>query len=232
MALFSYEALKTKYDLNQQIYDKLFEQAKNESINMRDNHTEFDIFLSHSYKDKEVIPYLKKELENMGYSVYVDWINDRFLSRNEVTKETAKILQTRMRQSKSLFFATSENSSDSKWMPWELGYFDGMKDKRVAILPIQMNGNFSNNKFEGQEYLGLYYYVTIDKLSRDLEHKVMAMESNALEEMRAKFNTINKLFINEENSKFVVFEEWIDGENPYSFYDESNKIINEVNKRN
>jgi hypothetical protein len=163
--LFEYEFLKREFKVNES-YDTLFENkmfydAKNLNINEND---EFDIFLSHSYADRNIIPQLKKTLELMGYKVYVDWINDRLLSRENVTKETADVLQKRMKQSKSLFFATSENSPSSKWMPWELGYFDGIKNKRVAILPIKKyNNNFQEN-FLGQEYLGLYCWVTFERL--------------------------------------------------------------------
>lgn len=61
-----------------------------------------------------------------------------------------------MRASDSMFFATSESSPNSKWMPWELGYFDGLRHGRVAVLPLlgpQSSG------FRGQEYLGLYPVV-------------------------------------------------------------------------
>jgi hypothetical protein len=166
MALFNYEDLKSKTILTEGLesYDYI---AKYESIKASDiyinSYDTFDIFLSHSYKDKDIIPVLKKELESMGYKVYVDWITDKLLSREEVTKETAKVLQKRMQQSKCLFFATSENSPSSKWMPWELGYFDGIKDKRVAVLPISTQSNGFSEYYKGQEYLGLYCWVLKDK---------------------------------------------------------------------
>jgi len=162
--LFSYNELKRNYEGIVESIESLdlegYKSADRISINPYD---EFDIFLSHSYRDKEIIPYLKKELEDMGYSVYVDWITDKLLSREQVTKETAKVLQKRMKQSKFLFFATSENSPNSKWMPWELGYFDGIKNKRVAILPISKEENDFSENFKGQEYLGLYCWVVKDK---------------------------------------------------------------------
>lgn len=230
MALFSYEALKSKYDLNEQAYDRLFENAKHESVDMRDEHTEFDIFLSHSYKDKEIIPYLKKELESMGYSVYVDWLNDKFLSRDEVTSDTAKVLQTRMKQSKSLFFATSENSSNSKWMPWELGYFDGIKDKKVAILPINTNNNFVDDTFEGQEYLGLYYYVSFNKASKHFENEPMAMEKNSFRQLLERLEKIKMLFIHKSKKEFVTYNDWMDGEDPMSLDSKLSHIVKEFNK--
>jgi hypothetical protein len=41
-------------------------------------------------------------------------------------------------------------------MPWELGYFDGLRQGRVAILPLVSSSEAS---FSGQEYLGLYPVV-------------------------------------------------------------------------
>ncbi len=216
----SYDYLK-KFNLLEVASAKKFENIEENS---------FDIFLSHSYKDKMIIPALKQELENLGYSVYVDWINDKLLSRGNVNINTARILQLRMQQSKVLFFATSDNSNKSTWMPWELGYFDGIKNKRVAILPIKNNTNNFNENFNGQEYLSLYYYVSIDKLSRVFEHEPMSIEPNAFEELRKKFNKIDKIFVNKSPSKFVEFEEWIKGEEPYTLEDACEKISKLVNK--
>lgn len=42
-----------------------------------------------------------------------------------------------MQQSKCLIYATSEKSTNSRWMSLELGYFDGIKDKMVGILLIK-----------------------------------------------------------------------------------------------
>jgi hypothetical protein len=77
----------------------------------------FDIFLSHSLSDQKLILGIWLSIEDMGYKVYVDWIHDRHLSRDSVTRETARVLRGRMQSSKVLFFATTSNSSSSKWMP-------------------------------------------------------------------------------------------------------------------
>lgn len=121
----------------------------------------FDIFLSHSFDDKDIVLGIWFALEDMGFKVYVDWIHDQSLSRDRVTKETAEVLRHRMRNSKSLFFATSSSSSASKWMPWELGYKDGHNQK-AAILPIAQTDTQS---YEGQEYLGVYPYITEDAVA-------------------------------------------------------------------
>jgi hypothetical protein len=116
---------------------------------------EYDIFLSHSFLDAKIIYGLKAVLEENGFSVYVYWLEDAS-ERTRVTAETAERLRKRMQSCKFLLYATSENADNSRWMPWELGYFDGIRGK-VAICPISNNSNF-----EGREYLGLYPHMEKD----------------------------------------------------------------------
>lgn len=119
-----------------------------------------DVFLSHSVLDARVILGLHSLLSSQGLRVYVDWIDDPHLDRATVSPATAARLRSKMSESRSLIYATSRAASSSRWMPWELGYFDGLRNSnRISILPIE---NSSNNAFVGQEYLGLYR--TIEKV--------------------------------------------------------------------
>ena len=77
----------------------------------------FDIFLSHSFLDQREVKGLYIELTDLGYRVYVDWIADPQLDRNNVTKESAELIRNRMKSSKTLLLAISENAEMSKWMP-------------------------------------------------------------------------------------------------------------------
>ena len=163
MGLFTEDRLRARVE-NQlrkgysgSIYDSFDTKVKtilNESLNQQSTFSAttktYDIFLSHSSSDAGLVVGLKLELEDLGYSVYVDWIEDPKLSRANVTKDTALVLQARMKQCKTLLYAFSENATNSKWMPWELGYFDGIKGT-VAVLPISRT-NKSN--IQGSEYLG------------------------------------------------------------------------------
>ncbi len=117
---------------------------------------DFDVFLCHSKLDEQEILGLRDKLTSIGLGVYVDWIDDQQLDRTQVNKNTADTLRQRMRQSKSLFYATSTNASSSAWMPWELGYFDGLKEK-VAVLPIADSS--SDDSYSGREYCQLYPYI-------------------------------------------------------------------------
>jgi len=158
----------------------------NESFNINKS---YDIFLSHSYLDKEEIASLKIFLESFKLSVYVDWIDDHQLNRENVTKETAVRIRERMKNCKSLIYAFSENSINSKWMPWELGYFDGLKT-RVAVLPIS---NSITDNFRGTEYVGMYPYITHNKISGSLDEA---------------------LWIRENTNKYVIIDSWLKGQNP------------------
>ena len=116
----------------------------------------FDVFLSHSYQDAQLIAGVKLILENQRLSVFVDWIDDARLDRRAITAKTAKHLQMRMRHCRSLIFATSKTSVDSKWMPWELGYFDGIRPNHTAIFPLVKTPGMG---FLGQEYLGICPHI-------------------------------------------------------------------------
>ncbi len=53
----------------------------------------YDVFLSHAYEDGELILGVKKIIEGLGLSVYVDWIDDAGLDRGKVTSRTAQLLR-------------------------------------------------------------------------------------------------------------------------------------------
>lgn len=142
------------------------------AVNFSATHS-YDIFLSHSYLDADQILKVKRLFESYKYSVYVDWVDDAQLDRTSVTTETAELLKERMKTSATLVYVTSTNSSESKWMQWELGYFDALKNK-VAILPILQN---RSDDFNGLEYLGLYPYIDLDK-AKNTQEEVLWVNKN------------------------------------------------------
>lgn len=152
----------------------------------------YDIFLSHSYKDADMIFSIKDIIEDMGFSVYVDWITDPHMDRSNVTADTAEVIRRRIVSCRCLVYVPSENSLESKWMPWELGYADGAKDGMVAILPISKS-SYSTNAYKGREYLGLYYYITEDIING------------------TKTRT---LWTRKDATSYVIFEDWLKGKLP------------------
>ena len=123
-----------------------------ESLSRFDSTVTYDLFISHSFNDRDLLIGLLQLFDSSGYKVYIDWINDSSLDRKNVTPDTATLIKNRIRQSKGTSYIATTNSSQSKWCPWELGVSDGMNG-RVCILPIM------NSSFKGQEYLGLYPYL-------------------------------------------------------------------------
>lgn len=148
----------------------------------------FDVFLSHSSGEPEKLLLGVIELfKEHGLSVYVDRYDDPQLTPDSVSPETAAILRTRMKACKSLLYIHSQHSGKSRWMPWELGFFDALKGK-IGILPVV---NASSQEYKGEEYLGLYPYVD--------EAPLKGAEKTAL-------------WINESPSRYCRLAPWIKGE--------------------
>jgi len=184
MALLTSSYLKDRYS------SSIINEQKKQFSNVDKSKLKFDIFLSHSFLDKEEVLGLYRELTEKGFSVYVDWIVDADLERGNVTKATAELIKSRMENSKSLLLAVSTNAAMSKWMPWELGFIDGKTD-RCAIVPISKD-NLNLSTFNRVEYLKLYPY-----LDRETD-----------------MSGIMRLWINEDLSTYIELKNWINGTNP------------------
>lgn len=151
----------------------------------------YDIFLSHSSLDKRLVLTLVELFNDAGYSVYVDWIEDRQLDRSTVSKETAEVLIKRMSGSRGLAYVATSNATNSKWCPWELGYFDGNKKSRCCVLPV-----VESDSFRGQEYLGLYPYIMYSKVKGRNQDEFWVY--------------------NQGTDEYVILKKWLDGQNPYN----------------
>lgn len=180
MALYTSSYLKNLYSTRSSI---IYERQRLLTDSVKENKT-FDIFLSHSFLDREEVFGIYIELTNQGYEVYVDWIVDQQLDRNNVTKDSAELVRERMRSSKSLLLAMSTNAQMSKWIPWELGFVDG-HTKRCALFPVSRESS-PVKSFKRTEYLLLYPYVK-----------------------RAAINTFSEeLFITESANHYVNLKDW------------------------
>jgi hypothetical protein len=135
----------------------------------------YDIFLSHAFRDAVVVYGIYLILTSAGLTVFVDWIDRPNVDRTKVTPENAAYLRVAMDQSRTLLYAATENAGESRWMPWELGYMDGLK-RYIGILPVVQSAT-SRNAYSGVEYLGLYPYVTAEYLS--LPHPTVSLRRSA-----------------------------------------------------
>lgn len=201
MGVFSFENLRAearqKYGLSLSEDTQLRTASKTQASALRTFQKDpdskaYDIFLSHSFQDRTSILGLKAKFDNMGFPTYVDWVCDPQLSRSSIGKATTEQLRMRMRNSFTLFYAFSSNSGGSNWMPWELGYVDGLKS-RCAVLRVENDPN-SPFSYRGFEYLEVYPYA---------------------DEAPMK-NTNNKmLWINESANRYVAFPDWKNGKPPF-----------------
>jgi hypothetical protein len=150
----------------------------------------YDIFLSHSFRDKDLVVGIAEWFEKFNYTVYLDWREDSQLNRATVNRETANTLKDRMSSSSALFFVPTDHAIESKWMPWELGFMDG-KNGKAAVFPITQADTDSSD-YRGQEYLGIYPYATVGKNKAGNE----------------------RIWIRQDRVTSVTFEGWLDGEQP------------------
>lgn len=118
------------------------------------------IFLSHSYTDHNEVKSVANWISRFNLVVYIDWKDNNLPARKNVNATTANNLRKVMRNSATLLYIHSKNTNRSNWVPWEIGYFDGLNGKnKIAILPITDN---ENGNFHGREYLGLYKHLELN----------------------------------------------------------------------
>jgi len=110
-------------------------------------------FLSHSHKDATMAKGVQAFLQAQGLKVYIDW-EDTTMPPSP-TRETAERIQTKIRDLHWFFFLATQNSMDSRWCPWEIGYADGVKNyENIIVLPTS-----DGHRNHGNEYLQLYRHV-------------------------------------------------------------------------
>ena len=131
-------------------------ESLNESRQIRDH---YDFFLSHSSADFKLVQGLYNKLKEKGFIVFLDKID----TQDIYIQEVAGKLKEAMNKSDYILYAHTHNSIDSKWVPWELGYFDSKKgNEKILVMPI-INDN-GKAKYTGQEYLNQYEEIDIEKL--------------------------------------------------------------------
>lgn len=164
----------------------------NENKQLYYNKSKYDLFISHSYLDKNLVYSLVELFNVAGYSVYVDWMIDTQLDRSKVNANTADLLRTRMQDCQGLAYVSTANVAQSKWCPWELGYVDGKRNGRCAILPVVKT---SSEHFNGQEYLGLYPYIDFETGRETKKYEFWVNDPG-------------------DNQKYVTLRAWLEGADP------------------
>ena len=190
MALFTESKVRARARSEVTNFSKSAATVLTEHIQKQAREAGHDIFLSHAFDDRELLSGTVLIIEDLGYSVYIDWRDDPTLDRKQVTPATAGKLRERMKASRCLLYAITPSEKDSAWMKWELGYKDG-NNGRTAILPIAGSETEISNE---QQFLGLYPYV-----------------SDGTDRISKKY----RLWIHRSPTCYVTFDGWIDGKEPF-----------------
>lgn len=135
------------------IYNSQLEQMKH-----------YDLFLSHSYRDKDKLIELKNTLNALGLNVYMDWVNDKDeLIRTLTSKDTAIVITERIKASKAILYVHTNSSMNSKWTPWELGFAYAI-GKPVLVYKVEASN-------DDPEYLQLFELVVFEDKKFKLNDK-------------------------------------------------------------
>ena len=134
--------IETPKDLINHIYNSQLEQMKS-----------YDLFISHSSTDSELLLQLKSILNCSSINVYIDWVNDKEALKRELTNvDTANAIIERLKSSKALLYIHTNASLNSRWTPWELGFFHALKNKVCVYNP---------DNIEKAPYLDVYPNVVL-----------------------------------------------------------------------
>lgn len=101
----------------------------------------YDVFISHSFKDSEIVKKVIAILNAQSLHCYCDWSSDNdFLRRELVSDYTAAVLKKRIEQSAKILFIRTENSMtgnkvNSPWIEMELDYSQSL-GKKICLLNL------------------------------------------------------------------------------------------------
>jgi hypothetical protein len=111
-------------------------------------------FLCHSHKDRGLAEGLQQLLKDGGIDLYIDWQDPEM--PEQPNRETAERIKNRILQTDRFIFLATENSTKSRWCPWEIGFADGRKQPdHILVVPTKD----TRGTFFGNEYLQLYRRV-------------------------------------------------------------------------
>lgn len=146
-------------------YKGYYQRVHASLMESKDYLKEYDVFISHSYKDRDMVERVKEHLETeYGVKCYVDWKESE---RNPY--KAADELKKVMDKCKVMLLLRTENSDKSFWIPWETGCFETKKDSQghsgvedIIIFAISdeskgvTQATVMNKTFEHMEFLKRY----------------------------------------------------------------------------
>jgi len=116
------------------------------------------VFLSHKHEEVNFVLKIKEFFDVQGIYVKVDWL-DPYMPK-VTSLETAYKIRQHIMHSDKFILIDSESSKESLWIPWELGFADGVKGLiDIAVLPVTYN----TQEWKGREYYGIYNFLRYDE---------------------------------------------------------------------
>lgn len=135
-----------------------------------------DVFISHNQQDQLRCEMLRQMIEMWGFSCYVDF-TDPANARAPNAEDLAMGIREKLRASRCLIYAYSAQSQHSKWMPWEIGFYDGRWGKhKIVLFDLDHLSQYSDpaavgttrastiDMFTVQEFLSMYRSVSVNEL--------------------------------------------------------------------
>jgi hypothetical protein len=124
----------------------------NETRTFSKSTSDTSIFLSHSHKDKDKVEQAKLFFENLGISIYVDWMDTTMPEKTN--GETANRIKSKIIQNEKFILLATNRAVSSKWCNWEVGIGDTFKLSKDQIAILGLADNYGH--WEGNEYLQIY----------------------------------------------------------------------------
>ena len=117
----------------------------------------YDIFISHSDLDKDLVKSMKNTLNFQNLSCYYDWTSDQdFLKRNLISGYTKEVLKKRIEQSKALILVLTHNviadgEITSEWIKMEIEHAKSVGKKICCLNFTDLGHQFINIEFQYEE---------------------------------------------------------------------------------
>lgn len=135
-----------------------------------------DVFISHKQQDQLRCDTLRQMIEAWGFSCYADFADPANAKATDA-EDLAIGIREKLRVSRCLIYAYSSQSQQSKWMPWEIGFYDGRWGKhKIALFDLDQLGQSLDpaaaaaaqantvDVFTVQEFLCMYKNISVGEL--------------------------------------------------------------------
>jgi hypothetical protein len=133
-------------------------------------------FLAHSSNDDDLVPGAILILQNHGARVYADH-KDPSISTSSLL-EIAAHLRKVIRECGKFIMLATPRSKESKWIPWELGLGDGIRQHpNVALFPSAESA--LETEWSRQEYLGLYKRIVWGQIKGEEKTKWLVLDHHS-----------------------------------------------------